>query len=47
MVTKSNFIPLGDLKAGKHTIQVKIPQGASEGRSFSSWNITVVMSGSQ
>ncbi|SHF31445.1 GLPGLI family protein [Chryseobacterium sp. OV279] len=46
-VTNPNFIPLGDLKAGTHTIQVKIPQGASEGTSFSSWNVSGVLLGSQ
>ncbi|KFF27228.1 GLPGLI family protein [Chryseobacterium vrystaatense] len=46
-VTNPNFIPLGDLKAGQHTIQVKIPQGASEGTSFSSWNVSGVLLGSQ
>lgn len=46
-VTNPNFIPLGDLKAGKHTIQVKIPQGPTEGTSFSSWNVSGVLLGSQ
>ncbi|MDH6252691.1 hypothetical protein M2347_002418 [Chryseobacterium sp. H1D6B] len=46
-VTNPNFIPLGNLKAGKHTIQVKIPQGASEGTSFSSWNVSGVLLGSE
>lgn len=46
-VTNPNFISLGDLKAGKHTIQVKIPQGATEGTSFSSWNVSGVLLGSQ
>jgi len=46
-VTNPNFIPLGDLKAGKHTIQIKIPQGEKEGTSFSSWNISGVLLGSQ
>lgn len=46
-VTNPNFIPLGDLKAGQHTIQVKIPQGASEGNSFSFWNVSGVLLGSQ
>lgn len=46
-VTNPNFIPLGDLKAGKHTIQVKIPQGASEGTSFSSWNVSGTLLGVQ
>ncbi|MCW3161495.1 GLPGLI family protein [Chryseobacterium oryctis] len=46
-VTNPNFIQLGDLKAGKHTIQIKIPQGANEGTSFSSWNISGVLLGSE
>jgi hypothetical protein len=46
-VTNPDFIPLGDLKAGKHTIQIKIPQGASEGTSFSSWNVSGVLLGYQ
>ncbi|MDO3427274.1 GLPGLI family protein [Chryseobacterium sp. APV1] len=46
-VTNPNFIQLGDLKAGKHTIQVKIPQGATEGTSFSSWNVSGVLLGSE
>ena len=44
-VTNPEFIALGDLKAGKHTIQVKIPQGAPEGGSFSSWNVSGVLIG--
>ncbi|WP_312075585.1 GLPGLI family protein [Chryseobacterium sp.] len=44
-VTNPQFIHLGDLKAGKHRIQVKIPQGASEGSSFSSWNVSAVLFG--
>ncbi|MCL8537001.1 GLPGLI family protein [Chryseobacterium gallinarum] len=44
-VTNPNFIPLGDLKAGKHTIQIKIPQGPSEGTSFSSWNVSGTLLG--
>lgn len=46
-VTNPNFIPLGDLKAGKHTIQIKIPQGAPEGTSFSAWNVSGVLLGSE
>ena len=46
-VTNPNFIPLGDLKAGKHTVQVKIPQGEPEGGSFSAWNVTGALLGSQ
>lgn len=46
-VTNPNFISLGDLKAGKHTIQVKIPQGPNEGNSFSSWNVSGVLLGNE
>jgi hypothetical protein len=46
-VTNPDFIPLGNLKAGKHTIQIKIPQGEKEGTSFSSWNVSGILLGSQ
>jgi len=46
-VTNPNFIPLGDLKAGKHSIQIKIPQGPTEGTSFSSWNVAGTLLGVQ
>jgi GLPGLI family protein len=39
-VTPPIYIDLGDLKAGNYTMQVQIPQGAPEGTSFSSWNVT-------
>lgn len=39
-VTPPIYIDLGDLKAGDHTMRVQIPQGAPEGTSFSSWNVT-------
>lgn len=45
MVTNPVYIELGDLKAGTHSIQVKIPQGANEGTSFSSWNVSGVLIG--
>ena len=45
MVTNPVYIELGDLKAGTHSIQVKIPQGANEGTSFSSWNVSGVLLG--
>lgn len=45
MATNPNYIDLGDLKAGKHTISVKIPQGEPEGGSFSFWNISGVLIG--
>ncbi|MBS1571731.1 MAG: hypothetical protein JST62_04960 [Bacteroidetes bacterium] len=44
-VTNPNYIPLGNLKAGKHTIKVTIPQGENEGSSFSSWNVSGVIIG--
>ncbi|AZA82507.1 peptide-N-glycosidase [Chryseobacterium lactis] len=46
-VTNPNFISLGDLKAGKHTIQIKIPQGPTEGTSFSAWNVSGALLGAQ
>lgn len=46
-VTNPNFIQLGDLKAGQHTIQIKIPQGAPEGTSFSAWNVSGALIGSE
>ncbi|MBL7885805.1 MAG: GLPGLI family protein [Flavobacterium sp.] len=45
MVTNPIYIDLGELKAGTHTIQVKIPQGAPEGGSFSAWNVSGVLIG--
>jgi GLPGLI family protein len=45
MITNPIYIELGDLKAGNHSIQVKIPQGANEGTSFSSWNVSGVLLG--
>lgn len=45
MATNPNYIDLGNLKAGKHTISVKIPQGESEGGSFSFWNVSGVLTG--
>jgi GLPGLI family protein len=43
--TNPIYIELGDLKAGTHKIQVKIPQGPNEGGSFSAWNISGVLLG--
>ncbi|MFN7331626.1 MAG: PNGase F N-terminal domain-containing protein, partial [Flavobacterium sp.] len=45
MVTYPYYIDLGDLKAGTHTLQVIIPQGAPEGSSFSAWNVSGVLLG--
>lgn len=44
-ITNPNFIFLGDLKAGKHSIQIKILQGKPEGSSFSAWNVSGVLLG--
>ncbi|MGV0948757.1 PNGase F N-terminal domain-containing protein [Empedobacter falsenii] len=44
-ITNPYFIDLGNLKAGKHSIQVKIPQGKPEGNSFSYWNVSGVLLG--
>lgn len=44
-VTNPYIIELGNLPAGKHKIQVKIPQGEPEGTSFSSWNISGILIG--
>lgn len=46
-VTNPDFIPLGDLKAGKHIIQVKIHQGAPEATYFSAWNVSGVLLGTE
>ena len=43
--TNPVYIDLGNLEAGSHSIQIKIPQGASEGTSFSSWNVSGVLIG--
>lgn len=44
-VTNPIFIELGNMEAGTHTIQIKIPQGLPEGNSFSSWNVSGVLIG--
>lgn len=44
-VTNPIFIDLGNLEAGNHTIQVKIPLGLPEGTSFSAWNVSGVLIG--
>lgn len=45
--TNPNYISLGDLKAGNHQLQILIPQGAKEGNSFSSWNVSGVLLGEE
>ncbi|WP_316846706.1 PNGase F N-terminal domain-containing protein [Pedobacter psychrodurus] len=44
-VTNPNWISLGDLKAGSHTIKVTIPMGKPEGSSSSAWNVSGVLLG--
>ncbi|RZJ62491.1 MAG: peptide-N-glycosidase, partial [Flavobacterium sp.] len=46
-VTNPEFIDIGNLKAGTHTITVTIPQGAPEGNSFSAWNVSGVLLGEE
>lgn len=43
--TNPILIDLGDMKAGQHTLRVKIPLGPTEGGSFSSWNVSGVLIG--
>ncbi|MGO3181917.1 MAG: PNGase F N-terminal domain-containing protein [Aequorivita sp.] len=42
-VTPPEYIALGNLPAGKHSIEVDILQGDSEGNSFSYWNVSGVL----
>ncbi|QXU40403.1 PNGase F N-terminal domain-containing protein [Pedobacter sp. D749] len=44
-VTNPEWISLGDLKAGPHTIKVTIPMGKPEGGSSSAWNVSGVLLG--
>lgn len=44
-LTNPVMVDLGDLKKGTHTLQVKIPQGAPEGTSFSAWNVSGILLG--
>lgn len=44
-LTNPISIPINDLTPGEHTLQVAIPLGASEGGSFSSWNVSGVLIG--
>ena len=45
MVTSPEYIYIGDLAAGQHTIRVRIPLGEKEGSSFSAWNVSGVLFG--
>jgi GLPGLI family protein len=46
-ITNPISIELGNLSAGKHSIQIKIPQGKPEGTSFSYWNVSGIVLGEQ
>ena len=46
-VTNPNIIPLGDLKAGTHTIKVAIPMGLPEGSYASAWNVSGLLMGTE
>jgi len=46
-ITNPEYIDLGSLKAGIHTITVTIPQGAPEGNYFSAWNVSGVLLGEE
>jgi GLPGLI family protein len=43
--TNPVFIPLKDLKPGKHVMKIAIPIGERQGNSFSHWNISGVLIG--
>lgn len=43
--TNPVYIPLENLKPGKHTLKVAIPLGKSERSSFSHWNVSGVLTG--
>ena len=45
MATNPVYINLGNLKKGKHSMQIIIPQGEPEGNSFSAWNVSGVLLG--
>lgn len=44
-ITNPYIIPLGKLEAGEHTLKVKIKQGKPEGKSFSYWNVSGILTG--
>lgn len=45
--TNPQYISLGDLKAGNHTIKIHIPLGKNEGNSFSYWNVSGALLGNE
>jgi hypothetical protein len=44
-LTPPYFVPLHDLKPGKHQLQVVIDQGDDEGSSFNHWSVSGVLTG--
>lgn len=44
-ITDPNYIPIKDLKPGKHTLKVAIPLGKPEGGSFSAWCVSGLLTG--
>ncbi len=44
-VTNPEYIPLNNLKPGKHTMKIVINQGEDEGGSFSHWGVSGVVTG--
>lgn len=44
-ITTPYYIPLGDLKSGKHTMEIEIDQGEDEGNSFNAWNVSGTLLG--
>lgn len=45
--TNPVYIPLPELKPGKHVLKVAIPLGEREGGSFSHWNVSGVLTGTR
>ena len=43
--TQPVYFNIGNLKPGKHTITVAIPQGAREGNNFSAWCVSGILLG--
>ncbi|PKQ64202.1 hypothetical protein BZG02_05090 [Labilibaculum filiforme] len=46
-LTNPYFIPLNNLKAGKHLIKVVIDQGDDEGTSFNHWSVSGILVGNK
>jgi len=43
--TNPVYIPISNLKPGRHTFKIAIPLGAPEGNSFSAWNVSGTLIG--